>query len=198
MAALSYNRFEIFALAIFKGMSQKDAAIVAGYKESRAYETASRLVRYGKVKARIEELHAKAESDAVMSVHERKARLSEIARARLSDFITAGPDGSWINIGPESIHSAALQEIISRTEYDENGANPAVIIRIKLHEPVKAINELNKMDGSLAPTRVTGGEGEPLYAPIINLHMPDGTVVKASRNGNEAEAVVGDHSDNGH
>jgi len=42
---LKNNRHEKFALALFKGMSQKDAAIEAGYKESRAYETSYRLVR---------------------------------------------------------------------------------------------------------------------------------------------------------
>ena len=44
MGNLRNNRHEKFALAVFGGVSQKDAAILAGYKEPRAYETASSLL----------------------------------------------------------------------------------------------------------------------------------------------------------
>lgn len=107
MAALKNYRHEKFALALFKGMSQKDAAIGAGYKPSRARQTASRLATNGNIVARILELHQKAESDAIMSVRERKERLSEIARK----------------------------------------GNP------NLADPISAIRELNKMEGSYAPER---------------------------------------------
>lgn len=79
MSKLHNNRHEKFALALFQGMSQKDAAIAAGYKPSRAYETASRLVRNGKIAARIIELHGKASSKAILTVKQRKERLTHIA-----------------------------------------------------------------------------------------------------------------------
>jgi hypothetical protein len=44
-------------------------------------------------------------------------------------------------------YGAAISEIVSTTKYDENGANPTLITRIRLHNPVVAIQELNKMDG---------------------------------------------------
>ena len=198
MTQLKNKRHEKFALSVFKGMAQGDAAIEAGYASSRAYATASRLVRKGKISARIAELFKKAESDAVMTVHERMATLSVIGRARFTDFVTCGPDGSWVDIGPENGHSAALSEVSSRTEYDENGDHPTIYTKIKLHNPVTAINELNKMDGSHAPTKLTGAEGEPLIPTIVELHMPDGTVVKLPRNGHdkvEAEAMASEHTD---
>lgn len=146
MGILKNARHEKFAIALLKGMSQTDAAIEAGYKPSRAYETSSRLVRNGNIIARRVELQSKVASDAVMSALERKERLSEIARARLIDFIQAGADGAYITVGPESLHNAALKEVRSRTEYNSDGANAAVITELKLHDPVKSIAELNKMD----------------------------------------------------
>lgn len=199
MTHLRNKRHERFAIAVFKGIPLFESAIDAGYTPARAYSTGSRLATNGKIKERIAELFSKAESDAIMTVQERMATLSEIGRARFSDFVTCGPDGSWVDIGPENKHGAALAEVSSRTEYDENGDHPTVYTKIKLHNPVNAINELNKMDGSHAALKLTGGEGEPLLAPIINLHMPDGTVVKPPRNGEdreEAEAILG-HGDNG-
>lgn len=147
MKPLKNKRHEKFALNLFEGMTQRDAALEAGYKPSRVDVTASELVRNSKIFNRILELQKKAESDAIMTVRERKERLSEIARARLTDYITCGPDRDLISVGPESPNTAALQEIISRTEFDKDGAGVAVVTKLKLHDPVKAIAEHNKMDG---------------------------------------------------
>ncbi len=190
MPQLRNKRHEKFAIDVFKGMPLGESAIDAGYTPARAYSTGSRLARNGKITERITELFNKAESDAVMTVQERMAMLSEIGRARFTDFVTCGPDGSWVDIGPENEHGAALAEVSSRTEYDENGDHPTVYTKIKLHNPVTAINELNKMDGSHAPTKLTGADGEPLIPPIVEYHFPDGTVLKPPRNGHqEMEAV---------
>ena len=81
-----------------------------------------------------------------MEVKERKERLTEIGRGRLTDYQESGQDGGWINIGPESPNTAALSEIVSTTKYDDDGAKPTLITRIKLHNPVNAIQELNKME----------------------------------------------------
>lgn len=170
MPILKNKRHENFALAIFKGMSQKAAAIEAGYKESRAYETASDLVRNSKVFDRIQELHQKAASDAIMTVRERKERLSEIARARLTDYTTCGPDRDLILIGPESPNTAALQEVTTRTEYDKDGAGVAVVTKIKLHNPMMAIDLLNKMGGDYPPSKTewTGKDGGPVILRIVD------------------------------
>ncbi|GAG08479.1 unnamed protein product, partial [marine sediment metagenome] len=79
-------------------------------------------------------------------VTERKERLSEIARARLTDYVTCGPDRDLVNVGPDSPNTAALQEITSRTEIDKDGAGAAVVTKVKLHNPMTAISELNKME----------------------------------------------------
>lgn len=190
MAILKNNRHEKFALAIFKGMSQKDAAIEAGYvnKGSAIDVHASRLIRNAKIFDRIQELHKQVGCEGIMSVRERKERLSEIARARLTDFVEAGADGSWINIGLESAHSAALQEVTSKTEYDENGSKPTIITKVKVHDPIRAISELNKMDGAYAPVQqeVIGG-GQTLVSQTLQLIFPDGTEIIPGRMGGDSQ-----------
>jgi hypothetical protein len=59
--------------------------------------------------------------------------------------------------------------------------------------------KLAKILGTLAPTQLTGGEGEPLVPPVVEFHFADGSVVKPPHNGHkkEAEAILGKHSDNG-
>lgn len=169
MPILKNKRQEKFALALFQGMTQKDAALEAGYKPSRVDVTASELVRNSKIFNRILELGKMAESDAIMSVRERKERLSEIARARLTDYVTCGPDRDLINVGPESPNTGALQEITSRTEYDKDGAGVAVITKLKLHNPITAIAELNKMEGQYPPSEVKVDPGKTLEPILVDL-----------------------------
>ena len=165
MAILKNKRHEKFALAIFKGMSQKDAAIEAGYKESRAYETSSRLVRNGKIFARILELQKKASSDAVMSVRERKERLSELSRANIPDFIT--DDG--IKVTKESPNVGAVSEITGATRLFRKGGEPVVITKLKLHNPITAIAELNKMEGEYPPSKVEVEPGKNMESFLADL-----------------------------
>lgn len=76
---LKNNRHERFCLALFKGMSQKDAAIEAGYSPKWARSAASRLSTNVNILGRIRQLQEMAKSDAVMTVTERKERLTELA-----------------------------------------------------------------------------------------------------------------------
>ncbi len=162
---------EKFILNVFSGMNQSEAYRQAGYANNSlatVKANASRLATSANVLQRLEKLQLKAESSKIMSVIERKERLSEIARGKLTDFMELGKDGSWVNLGTETPGSAAIQEIHSRTEYDENGDKPTLYTSVKLHDPMKAISELNKMDGAYAPTRqeITGKDGEPIQISL--------------------------------
>jgi len=129
----------------------KRAAVVAGYSEKSAAAIACRTLASSEVQTRLNELtkmaHDQAEHGAIMSIQERLLRLSEIARGRVTDYQQCGADGGWINVGPETPNSAAISEIVTTTKYDDDGAKPVVIARIRLHNPVQAIDLLNKMDG---------------------------------------------------
>jgi phage terminase small subunit len=83
MAGLTPKQ-EKFCLNLFSGMSQREAYIQAGYSANSSPEvidvTACNLVKSPKVALRLQELKNKAETSRVMSVIERKERLSEIAK----------------------------------------------------------------------------------------------------------------------
>lgn len=157
MPPLKNNRHERFALALLKGMTQKAAAIEAGYKPSRAEFTGSDLVRNRKVWERYLELQQEATSAAVMPVRERKERLSELSRANIPDFI--GGDG--IKVSKDSPNVGAVSEITSVTRVFRKSGEPVVITKLKLHNPIQAIAELNKMEGEYPPSNVLKVEVEP-------------------------------------
>ena len=143
------SKQENFVINLLKGMNQSAAYQLAyGCKSANvAKVNASRLLTKANVKAKYEELTKQTESAAVMSVEERKARLSEIARARLTDYQESGADGAgYINIGKESPNTAAIAGIKSSTKFDENGNTGTLYTEVKLHNPIAAIAELNKMD----------------------------------------------------
>lgn len=156
-------RHEKFALALFKGMSHKDAAIEAGYKPSRARQTASRLVTNGNILGRILVLHKMAESDAIMSVKERKERLSDIARGDLTDFVVNGEP----ELTKDTPHKGAAAEFYKRHGVNKQG-DPVITKSIKLHNPITAIGELNKMEGQYpaAKLEVAGKDGRPIPVAV--------------------------------
>jgi len=137
---------ETFCVKYFELGNATEAAITAGYSPKTVRFIASENLTKPNIQARIQELRQKVEDAAIMNVSERQRKLSVIARARLTDFMELGQDGSWVNLGPEVEGSGAIQEIRSRTEYDDKGANPTVYTSVKLHNPLQAIDLLNKMD----------------------------------------------------
>jgi phage terminase small subunit len=156
MPPLKFQKQEIFCLEYIKTGNASNAAIVAGYAPKYAAQNTNKLLKNTNIISRIAELQEKTEkkslkilnpeSKTIASVIERKEILSEIARAKLTDFMELGQDGSWVNIGPETKSGHAIQEIHSRTEYDKDGASPTIYTSVKLHDPIKAICELNKME----------------------------------------------------
>ena len=137
---------EQFCLNYIKMENAAEAARQAGYSLKWANYNTTHILEKPLVQARLKELRQKAEDDSVMTLLERKQRLSEIGRAKLTDFMEMGPDGSWVNVGPETEKSAAIQELHSRTEYDKDSAKTTVHTSVKLHDPVRAIDLLNKID----------------------------------------------------
>jgi len=136
---------EIYAQNLHKGMYQRDAYRDA-YKPTYALATidanASRLANNAKVLTRLEELRQRAEDEAVATVIERKQRLTEILRADIPDYMTE--DG--IKVGKESPNVGAVSEVTTKTRVYKKTSEPIVITNLKLHNPIQAIAELNKME----------------------------------------------------
>lgn len=122
------------------------SAIAAGYSPKSAKTDASRMLTFGNISARVKELKEAMSERKIADIIERRQILSEIARGKLSDFIEVGQDGAWINIDKEKMNTSALQAIDTKTVYNKNGAEPAVVTKIRMHSPMTAIDLLNKMD----------------------------------------------------
>jgi phage terminase small subunit len=141
---------ERFALNLFSGVSQRDSYVNAGYAKNSSLviidANASRLASSEKLLARLAELRQAAEDESVASVLERKQILTEIARGNLLDYQEVGADGSYLNIDKNSPNSRAISEITSRTEYNKDESSAAVVTRVKMHNPMPAVDILNKMD----------------------------------------------------
>ena len=104
-----------------------------------------------------------------MNVSERQRKLTEIARAKITDFMELGQDGSWVNLGPETELSGAIQEIHSRTEYGKDGSKPTVYTSVKLHNPLQAIDLLNKMDKIYSE----GFQDNRVVNRVVNVYVVD-------------------------
>lgn len=142
---------EKYACNIFSGMSNHEAYLQAGYSGNASSAVidvnASRLANSTKVLLRIDELRKQISDDKIMPVQERKERLSEIARGRLTDYQEAGLDGAgYISITKDSPNTAAISGIESATKFDENGNTGTLFTKVRLHSPTQAIDLLNKMD----------------------------------------------------
>lgn len=127
---------ETFCLKYFEVRNATEAAIIAGYNPKYCATNTAKLLKNTKIKARLEELRQKAEDDTIATVLERKQVLTEIIRGRFIDFMK--------NPTAEKLNSAALQEI---KVINRGGENPVKTTTFKLHNPIPAITELNKMDG---------------------------------------------------
>ena len=79
MPPLENSRQEKFCLEYISGKSGQKAAANAGYSPRSARVTASRLLTKANIQRRIAELQNETSSDKVMTVRQRKERLSEIA-----------------------------------------------------------------------------------------------------------------------
>ena len=144
---------ENFCLNVFQGMSQREAYIQS-YKPNYAITTidanASRLASNEKVLKRLSELREKAQNNKIASVIERKEILSEIARAKQTDFMICSADGVWMHdVGDETLNTHAIRQIQTTTMPFGGNDSPLKILltKVDLHDPIKAIDLLNKMDG---------------------------------------------------
>ena len=130
--------------------------------------------------ARLVELRAEAASKAVMSVVERKERLSELGRGRIVDFLTE--NGAGIEVSRETPNVGAVMELT--TEQVGGGESaPVIKTKVKLHNPIQAIDTLNKMEGVYTDQT----PGDIITVNTIVFVLPDGTKVlpaKLRGNGN--------------
>jgi len=139
---------ERFTRNLFEGLSQREAYIKAGYSSNSSPETidkhACQLANSAKILSRYIALQKKADVDVVASYDERLKILSEIGRGRLADFV----DDAGV-IDKRKLTSRAIQAVDQQLVRGKI----ATVTKLRLHNPIQAIAELNKMDGSYAPEK---------------------------------------------
>jgi len=161
---------ENFVNCIFQGMTQREAWGKAGY--STRYPVpyidshACRLANKDKIKARLEELRQDAKSLLVADEIERKKILSEIARAKLAQFT----DDAGV-IDKRKLDSHAIQAID-----EQRTGRGAAITKLRLHNPMHAIDLLNKM--------------EKIYSSDTNINVDNRSINFIVRNKEEQEEIA--------
>jgi len=128
---------ETFCLKYLETGNATQAAIQAGYSKDTARAIACENLSKPAVAERIAELQKRAEDEAIASVVERKEILSEIARGKLSQFTD---DMGIIDRG--KLDSSAIQAVDEQTIMGKR----ATVTKLRLHNPIQAISELNKME----------------------------------------------------
>lgn len=118
------DRQRLFCENLNRGMSAAQAAREAGFSETYADREAGRLVEKPQVKAYLDELRAASRTQAVADGTEIRAYLTSVLRDEVEDIATGGKDLDFI-----------------RTPMPAG-------------ERTKAAQELAKLDGHYAPTRV--------------------------------------------
>lgn len=160
------QRHEDFCVNYFSGLSGAESARRAGYSLTTSYVTASRLLKTVNVRARLEELRKDATSASIMTRLEREQRLTEIGRGKLTDFIDE--DG---NVDIKGGNPGAIQEyIVEEFEGGPDGRAKSRRIKLKLHNPVQAIMEHNKMEGAYKPTQTEENYGKAFAELLGRLH----------------------------
>ena len=132
---------ETFCLKYFELGNATEAALIAGYRPRSVRSVASENLTKPDIQARINELRKTVEGASIASVEERKQILTEITRGRLTDFLADGEP----ELTKETPNAGAAAEFYKRHGFNKQG-DPIVTKAIKLHNPIQAISELNKME----------------------------------------------------
>jgi len=146
-----------FAINLASGMSQAEAYTKAGYNSVVPGPQATELLQknasvrayYNQLIKRRENLLEKVSVEKIMQPHEVKARLSELARANLVDFIDE--DGNPVLNRGIPNHGAAKKYYRKRRK--DRFGNDIETSEIALVDQIEALRELAKIHGLYAPSK---------------------------------------------
>lgn len=184
---------ESFCIAYIECGNASEAYRSAYNAENMKPETihvkASELMANGKITERLKQLNSKAVTDAVMTRQEALERLSGIARTDLADLVEFGAyelgsdqDGNPIIQSAWKIKDSALQDPEKMAAIAELTAGRDGV-KIKTHSPLQAIQQLAKMQGWEAVTKIdhtTNGES-------LNAMSPAQAAIERFKKSNEPE-----------
>ena len=157
---LANVRWENFAQALAKGETKSEAYRIAGFRRlNNAGTQAARLFQNVLVQERVQHIRDAISDEKIMTMKEIQVRLSEIGRATLKDY--RNEKGVLDPFADGMENQAALAQV--EQEYDDEGLEPYPT-KIKLRDPIPAMDMLIKLKGGYPPSRVevTGRDGGPI------------------------------------
>jgi phage terminase small subunit len=119
------------------------AALRAGYKGPNVAVHACYLLKVPKIMAIVKRVQEEAWLDTTMGLVEAKAVVSEIARARVADFI----DRTSGEIRVHDIPNNRAVESLTVTETTIGEDSTRRVTKLKLHSPTAAIERLARLSG---------------------------------------------------
>lgn len=139
-------RQKLFCQYVAEGTNPSLAAIKAGYSPKGNRSRASRFTKRAEIQAEIRRLQGEIASPRIMTLQKRKERLSEIAKAKITDYFEVVNGGLQWKVNIEKAPPDGIFVMKTVTKTDKFG-NVISTVSVKLGDPIKAIHELNKMDG---------------------------------------------------
>ncbi|MDT2024554.1 terminase small subunit [Methylocella sp. CPCC 101449] len=187
MPVLDNPRHELFAQAIAKGASQREAYKSAGYEagaDTVVDAAASRLLSDVKVKLRIAELLEVAAQAAGATAERIAAELSKIAFSDIRKAVQWGKspvDQTSDNADPNGLRIYPVELVPSETIDENTAAAVSEVsltqtgIKIKMHDKMAALNSLAKYRGMfIEKHELTGKDGGPIEAVgWSNMSLPE-------------------------
>lgn len=177
---LKNDRYEMFVAGVLSGKKHNQSILDAGFTPAHANARymARNILARPNVAARLAFLRKTREDEMICSLMERKRILSQIARGKLVDY---QDEKCNITINKESPNPHAIQSLEEeeRSQGEEEDAAIVVTRKFKLRDPVAAITELNKLEGSYAAVPV-GAESTTL-AELFKLAAENRDTLPATR-----------------
>jgi phage terminase small subunit len=147
------NLAQAFVLEYLKDFDGQRAARTAGYSEKTAKQKACALLKDARIQKSLADFRAERKIETVLTFDDRARILSEIARAKISDFIrVSGPGLVAINATENQVNQAALVKLKQKVLSEAQGGGR--VTDIELDNRIQAIRELNEMFGDHAPKKV--------------------------------------------
>lgn len=173
MGTLKNPRHETFCQEYLKTGNASEAFRVAyphssKWKSKTVNERASNLLKTDKVQTRVEELQMEQQKRCAIT---KDRVLAELGKIAFSDFASiydklVNQNLSIADLSPEE--KAAIKSITARKAVtSDDGAVskvPIEIIKIELHDKLKAIERICRMLGFDEPIEITGKDGKDLFA----------------------------------
>jgi phage terminase small subunit len=152
------------------------AAIAAGYSEKTAKEIASENLTKPNIKDYIEQVREDLEKQAGISALRNLLELKKLAYSNTSQMY----DG-WLTMKeyeelPENV-KASISEIQTSRKITDEGES-LLMVKVKMHDKMKAIDMINKMLGYNAPDKMNHSGSVSIVEQLKNTKFVDAAKLK--------------------